>query len=163
MFNRLSLRIKLASLVFASTISFAELVVFVFVEQEELAQQASDHLYQVIQTEVEQRIKLSTDLLAESLGTLVKGRNEAEQIRIIAEAIEDFRFEDDKSGYFFAYKEYVPVAHPTRKDLIGKSLAQTKDANGVYYVRELYDRQKRRQKRENSCILCFQSLCLMVL
>ncbi|HCD73711.1 MAG TPA: hypothetical protein DEQ48_05765 [Helicobacter sp.] len=134
MFNRLSLRIKLASLVFASTISFAVLVVFVFVEQEELAQQASDHLYQVIQTEVEQRIKLSTDLLAESLGTLVKGRNEAEQIRIIAEAIEDFRFEDDKSGYFFAYKEYVPVAHPTRKDLIGKSLAQTKDANGVYYV-----------------------------
>lgn len=74
MFNRLSLRIKLASLVFASTISFAVLVVFVFVEQEELAQQASDHLYQVIQTEVEQRIKLSTDLLAESLGTLVKGR-----------------------------------------------------------------------------------------
>ncbi|CUU40322.1 methyl-accepting chemotaxis protein [Helicobacter typhlonius] len=146
MFNRLSLRIKLASLVFASTISFAVLVVFVFVEQEELAQQASDHLYQVIQTEVEQRIKLSTDLLAESLGTLVKGRNEAEQIRIIAEAIEDFRFEDDKSGYFFAYKEYVPVAHPTRKDLIGKSLAQTKDANGVYYVRELYDSAKTQTK-----------------
>ena len=146
MFNRLSLRIKLASLVFASTISFAVLVVFIFVEQEELAQQASDHLYQVIQTEVEQRIKLSTDLLAESLGTLVKGRNEAEQIRIIAEAIEDFRFEDDKSGYFFAYKEYVPVAHPTRKDLIGKSLAQTKDANGVYYVRELYDSAKTQTK-----------------
>ncbi len=35
------------------------------------------------------------------------------------------------------------MAHPTRKDLLGKSLAEAKDVNGVYYVRELFDTSKR--------------------
>ena len=81
--------------------------------------------------------------MAQSLGALIKGLDEKQQIAVIAKAIEDFRFEDDKSGYYFAYKEYVPVAHPTRKDLLGKSLAEAKDVNGVYYVRELFDTSKR--------------------
>ena len=49
-----------------------------------------------------------------------------------------FGFENDKCGYYFAYKYYTPVAHPTRKDLIGKSLYNAKDDKGVYYVRELF-------------------------
>ncbi|MDE7169164.1 MAG: cache domain-containing protein, partial [Mucispirillum sp.] len=49
----------------------------------------------------------------------------------------------DLSGYFFVYKEHVPVAHPTRKDLIGKSLYDAKDNNGVYYVRELFETSKK--------------------
>ncbi|WP_367400025.1 cache domain-containing protein, partial [uncultured Helicobacter sp.] len=34
------------------------------------------------------------------------------------------------------------MAHPTRKDLIGKSLHDTKDINGVYYVKELFESAK---------------------
>ena len=92
---------------------------------------------------------------------MIKGLDEKTQIAVIAKAIEDFRFEDDKSGYYFAYKEYVPVAHPTRKDLLGKSLAEAKDVNGVYYVRELFSTSKRQTDKELLCIIFFLNPCPM--
>ena len=143
MFKYLSLKYKILILIFGSFLSFAVLVGLVFVGEKEIAEQSVERLHDLIQDEVEQKLKLSTDSVAQSLGALIKGLDEKQQIAIIAQAIEDFRFEDDKSGYYFAYKEYVPVAHPTRKDLLGKSLAEAKDVNGVYYVRELFDTSKR--------------------
>ena len=80
--------------------------------------------------------------MASSLGALVAGLDEKAQIEIIAKAIEDFHFENDKSGYYFAYKGHINVAHPNRKDLIGTSLENAKDSNGVYYVQELYKNAK---------------------
>ncbi|WP_300879377.1 cache domain-containing protein, partial [uncultured Helicobacter sp.] len=142
MFKRLSLKTKIAILVIGSILSFAALIVFILIDEKKLTTYSAEYLEQIIQIEVEQKIKLSTDALAISLGSRVKGLPEEEQIALIAEAIEDFRFESDKSGYFFAYKEYVSVAHPTRKDLIGKSLHDTKDINGVYYVKELFESAK---------------------
>ena len=143
MFKYLSLKYKILLLIFGSFLSFAVLVGLVFIGEEKIAEQSVEQLHDLIQEEVEQKLKLSTDSVAQSLGALIKGVDEKQQIAIIAKAIEDFRFEDDKSGYYFAYKEYVPVAHPTRKDLLGKSLAEAKDVNGVYYVRELFDTSKR--------------------
>lgn len=119
-------------------ISFGTLVGLLIFNQAKVTNNMGEEITQLVQKEVEQKIKLATDSMALSLGVLVKGLPEKEQIEIIAKAIEDFRFEEDKSGYYFVYQEYVPVAHPTRKDLIGKSLYEAKDANGVYYVRDLY-------------------------
>ena len=89
--------------------------------------------------------------------------DEKSQIAIIAKAIEKFRFENDKSGYFFVYKDHVPVAHPTRKDLIGKLLYDAKGPNGVYYVRELFESAKKQNENGggNSFVLNFQSHCPM--
>ncbi|STP09853.1 methyl-accepting chemotaxis protein [Helicobacter cinaedi] len=143
MFKYLSLKYKILILIFGSFLSFAVLVGLVFIGEKEIAEQSVERLHDLIQEEVEQKLKLSTDSVAQSLGALIKGLDEKQQIAVIAKAIEDFRFEDDKSGYYFVYKEYVPVAHPTRKDLLGKSLAEAKDVNGVYYVRELFDTSKR--------------------
>ena len=143
MFKYLSLKYKILILIFGSFLSFAVLVGLVFIGEKEIAEQSVERLHDLIQEEVEQKLKLSTDSVAQSLGALIKGLDEKQQIAVIAKAIEEFRFEDDKSGYYFAYKEYVPVAHPTRKDLLGKSLAEAKDVNGVYYVRELFDTSKR--------------------
>lgn len=167
MFKYLSLKYKILILIFGSFLSFAVLVGLVFVGEKEIAEQSVEQLHDLIQEEVEQKLKLSTDSVAQSLGALIKGLDEKQQIAIIAQAIEDFRFEDDKSGYYFAYKEYVPVAHPTRKDLLGKSLAEAKDVNGVYYVRELFDTAKAQMTdngggaKEYLCIIFFLSLCLM--
>ena len=148
MFKRLSLKTKIAILVIGSILSFAALIVFILIDEKKLTTYSAEYLEQIIQIEVEQKIKLSTDALAISLGSRVKGLPEEEQIALIAEAIEDFRFESDKSGYFFAYKEYVSVAHPIRKDLIGKSLHDTKDINGVYYVKELFESAKTQTPEE---------------
>lgn len=112
-----------------------------------MTNEASMSLNSVIEQEVAQKIKLATDSMAYSLGELVNGLDEKSQIAIIAKAIENFRFEEDKSGYFFVYKDHFPVAHPTRKDLIGKSLYDAKDPKGVYYVRELFESAKNQDEK----------------
>ncbi len=79
--------------------------------------------------------------MAIALGDLIKNvHSEEEKVKIIATAIENFRFEEDKSGYFFVYQKTTVKAHPVRKDLIGTDLYNAKDENGVFYVRELYQR-----------------------
>ncbi|WP_414600891.1 methyl-accepting chemotaxis protein [Helicobacter sp.] len=103
-------------------------------------------IHSALEYEVKEKIKLSTDALAKSLGELVAGLDENSQIAIIAKAIENFRFEEDKNGYFFACKEHTPVAHPIRKDLIGKPLYDAKDVKGVYYVRDLFEIAKDQDK-----------------
>ncbi|MDY4427342.1 MAG: methyl-accepting chemotaxis protein [Helicobacter sp.] len=121
-----------------------------------MTNEASMSLNSVIEQEVTQKIKLATDSVAYSLGELVGGLDEKSQIAIIAKAIEKFRFENDKSGYFFVHKDHVPVAHPTRKDLIGKSLYDAKDPNGVYYVRELFESAKNQDENGGGEFIRFE-------
>ncbi|EAH4671409.1 hypothetical protein D6595_06940 [Campylobacter coli] len=42
--------------------------------------------------------------------------------------------------HFFVYQKTTVKAHPVRKDLIGTDLYNAKDENGIFYVRELYQR-----------------------
>ncbi|OIN99761.1 MAG: chemotaxis protein [Desulfovibrionaceae bacterium CG1_02_65_16] len=86
------------------------------------------------------RIKALTHAQAQALGDLTSGlADDDAKLAVIAKAIDNVRFESDESGYFFVYKGTVNAAHPTQKQLIGKDLAETKDSNGVTYVRELAD------------------------
>ncbi|RDU53431.1 chemotaxis protein, partial [Helicobacter sp. MIT 00-7814] len=146
-YKNLSLKFKVLSLVSGSLVSFALLVGIIVYSKRGLEAKAGVEVAHTIQSEVEQKIKLATDSMAYALGDLVEGLPENEQIAIIDKAIEKFRFESDKSGYYFVYKEYVPVAHPTRKDLLGKSLYDAKDSNGVYYVRDLFETSKNQDEK----------------
>ncbi|MGI0407133.1 cache domain-containing protein, partial [Helicobacter himalayensis] len=146
-YKNLSLKLKILSLVSGSIVSFVLLVGTITYNEHKLEAMAETKIAHAIQTEVEQKIKLSTDSMAYALGDLVEGLPENEQIAIIEKAIERFRFESDKSGYYFVYKEYVPVAHPTRKDLLGKSLYDAKDSNGVHYVRDLFETSKNQDEK----------------
>ncbi|TLD83406.1 methyl-accepting chemotaxis protein [Helicobacter trogontum] len=141
-YGNLSLKYKFLILALGSFISFAIFVGFMLFGKEEIGVSMQESLSSIIQKETEEKIKLGTDSMASSLGVLVNGLDEKSQLAIIAKAIEDFHFEDDKSGYYFVYKGHVNVAHPNRKDLIGTSLQNAKDSNGVYYVQELYKNAK---------------------
>lgn len=144
--KNLSLKLKVFVLICSVSAGLMAALIIVALHQREMTTETGKQIYTIIGHEVEEKIKLATDSMAMSLGALVKGLPEKEQIKIIADAIEEFRFEEDLSGYFFVYKEHVPVAHPTRKDLIGKSLYDAKDNNGVYYVRELFETSKKQTK-----------------
>ena len=85
----------------------------------------------------EERILDITHSTALGLANLVKGMDDAAQLKIITDFVETARFEPDKSGYFFVYKGTINTAHPTVKRLVGTDLNNTADKNGVYYVREL--------------------------
>jgi len=90
--------------------------------------------------EEQSRIQALTHAQAQSLGDLAAALpDDAAKLDTIAKAVEHVRFEADGSGYFFVYKGTVNAAHPTQKQLIGKDLGETKDANGVVYVRQLYE------------------------
>ncbi|GGY55508.1 methyl-accepting chemotaxis protein [Bacterioplanes sanyensis] len=55
------------------------------------------------------------------------------------EILHRFRFDND-AGYMFGYDfDGVAKIHGTRPDLIGKNLINTKDKNGVFFIRELID------------------------
>ncbi|WDL74960.1 cache domain-containing protein [Helicobacter winghamensis] len=146
MYKNLSLKAKIMTLVVGMLIGLIVAVGIVMYYEKSMIADTRIAIHDGVSQEVEQKLKLATDSLANTLGEFVRGLDEATQIQIIATGIEKFRFENDKSGYYFAYKEHIPVAHPTRKDLIGKSLYEAKDVNGVYYVRELFETAKAQDK-----------------
>ena len=85
-----------------------------------------------------EKIKTASDAMAVSLGEAVSGMsNEEEKIATIRRLIDKFRFEKDKSGYFFVYEETTVVALPPKPSLHGKDLKDAKDVGGIYFVRAL--------------------------
>jgi len=86
------------------------------------------------------KLKVATHAMAQSLADSVKGLSQEEAIEFIRRAVDSIRFEDDKSGYFFVYEGTVVKALPTKKSLIGKDLSSVKDKNGVFFVKELANR-----------------------
>jgi methyl-accepting chemotaxis protein len=87
-----------------------------------------------------EKIKLGTQTMAEALGKALAGvTDRQEQHDLIGAYIRDYRCEEDKSGYYYTYIGTVIFMHPTLPQREGEDLGQTADANGVYYVRELYE------------------------
>jgi methyl-accepting chemotaxis protein len=87
-----------------------------------------------------EKIKLGTQSMAVALGKALSGiTDRQEQHDIISSYIKDYRFEEDKSGYYYTYIGTVIFMHPTLPQREGEDLGQTADANGVYYVRDLYE------------------------
>jgi methyl-accepting chemotaxis protein len=88
----------------------------------------------------QEKIKLGTQTMAIALSKALAGTTDRqEQHDIISSYIKDYRFEEDKSGYYYTYIGTVIFMHPTLPQREGEDLGQTADANGVYYVRELYE------------------------
>jgi len=81
------------------------------------------------------KIQVAGHTAALTLGHAIDGiSDKKEQVTIIRKLIDDIRFEEDKSGYFFVYDGTTNVALPPKKSLQGKDLKDLKDKNGVYIV-----------------------------
>jgi methyl-accepting chemotaxis protein len=86
-----------------------------------------------------EKIRLGTQTMAVAIGKALEGiTDRQEQHDIIKSYIQDYRFEDDQSGYYYTYIGTVIFMHPTLPQREGEDLGNTTDANGVYYVRDLY-------------------------
>jgi methyl-accepting chemotaxis protein len=84
------------------------------------------------------KIRISTHSMALTLADAVRGLDtEQQKMDAIREMTNDIRFEDDESGYYFAYKGTVPFSVPAKTSVEGNDLSGAKDENGIYYVREL--------------------------
>jgi methyl-accepting chemotaxis protein len=99
---------------------------------------------QVMMEGQREKIRLGTQTMAVALGKALEGVTDAgEQHDIISRYIKDYRFEEDQSGYYYTYRGTVIFMHPTLPQREGEDLGQTADANGVFYVRELYENARK--------------------
>lgn len=139
MTTKFKLRLLCCMLVILSAV----LLLFAFIDYNGTIGFLKKEIRETYSRAYDEKSKLLTIAAAELIGSMVKDKPESEQIEIIDKAIAKFRFEDDGSGYYYVYKRTTPVAHPNRKDIIGKDLANVADSNGVKYVSELYAAAKR--------------------
>ena len=96
---------------------------------------------QVMLDEEKAKLQVATHTIALALGQLVADvPDDAARIEMVRKAIDTIRFEKDQSGYYFVYQGTTNVALPPNKSVQGKDLAENKDKNGVYFVRELAQR-----------------------
>ncbi len=84
------------------------------------------------------KIEVATRSVAEQLAIIVKAYpDEATQVEAIREAVKTFRYEEDKSGYYFVFRGTVNVAHPVLPEKQGKDLGGLRDTNGVQFIVDL--------------------------
>jgi len=57
-------------------------------------------------------------------------------------ALQPIRYGEDKSGYFFLFKETTCITIPPQPKYEGQDMGQTADENGVRYIYELYQKAK---------------------
>ncbi|MFU2209099.1 methyl-accepting chemotaxis protein [Solidesulfovibrio sp. C21] len=90
-----------------------------------------------------EKLAVASDTLSEAIGQAIKNEPDpTKRIETIRAMVDTVRFEQDKSGYFFVYQGTINVALPPAKAKQGTDLGGAKDANGVYYVRELMEKAK---------------------
>ena len=84
------------------------------------------------------KLQIATHSMAVSLGHAIeKTKDIEEQKNILRALVDDIRFEEDNSGYFFIYEGTTNVALPAKKSLVGKDLGGLKDSNGVFPIKEM--------------------------
>ncbi len=85
-----------------------------------------------------EKIQSAVHSMALSLGAVLSQiNNQDEQLEAIKKITKDIRFEKDSSGYYFVYKGTTAVSVPAKTSVEGKDLKDVKDANNVFYVRDL--------------------------
>ena len=84
-------------------------------------------------------LKSLVQSMAATLAEATAGESdEAARQETIRRLLAKVRFEEDQSGYFFAYtREGVVVTVPPKPELQGTSLVDAQDKKGVYFLREL--------------------------
>lgn len=82
-------------------------------------------------------IKLATDTLSFMLAKKIDGMPKAEQHIALQNALNDLRYENDNSGYFFILQDGKFVAFPPSPQRVGESVMNFKDSNGVMFNKEL--------------------------
>jgi methyl-accepting chemotaxis protein len=98
---------------------------------------------EVMLTDQKAKVQVASHAMAIAVGHAIENLPDTEQKKqTIRRLLDDAIFETDRSGYFFVYQGTVNVAMPVKHELVGKDLADTKDKNDVYVIRELGDKAK---------------------
>jgi len=133
-----TIRIRIALLI-CIAVAFAAIVGGSFYyEIITVREYASTQTQDVMLTGEKNKLQLSVHALAQSLGEVLRELpDEAARKTAITRLTAPVRFEEDNSGYFFAYEGTTVITVPIKPELTGKDFSGVKDKNGVAYVAEL--------------------------
>ena len=138
MLNKFSVKGRMYLIIFAILILFLTMIFFAIQNGNKVRDLGLKEVTAVMLADQKSKIQVASHTAALTVGhAIAEISDKDEKIEVIRKLIDDIRFEDDKSGYFFVYDGTVNVALPPKKSIQGKDLRDTKDANGVYLVREL--------------------------
>jgi methyl-accepting chemotaxis protein len=144
MLRKIPIGIRLIAIVVLMLIVVAALALTLYSTAERVKAAAVKDIEEVMMQGQREKIKLGTQTMAVALSRALAGITDLqEQHDIISSYIKDYRFEEDQSGYYYTYRGTVIFMHPTLPQREGEDLFQTADANGVYYVRELYENARK--------------------
>ncbi len=84
------------------------------------------------------KIKVATDILATSIADYIKHqKNHEMDITIMRSMLKDIRYGENKSGYFFIYRNTTNIVDPANPANEGRDLNGLRDKNGIYVIRAL--------------------------
>jgi len=85
-----------------------------------------------------EKLMVANNSTAALLADVARQCDSPDQIEeALIRAVDQVRYEKDKSGYYFIYRNTEVVTVPIKPALRGKDLKGVKDNNGVFYVLEL--------------------------
>lgn len=136
--RRFKLGARLFAVIVLVLVFIGGVVGFYFVQMKQLEQFAVAQTGDAITNGIREKVQVGTHSMAVSLGAVVARANSAaERVELLRKAVENIRYEEDESGYYFIYEGTTAVTVPPRPDLQGQNMADSSDENGVFYVREL--------------------------
>jgi methyl-accepting chemotaxis protein len=141
--NRFSVKGRMYLIIIAILVLFFVMVFFAVQNGNKVRDMGIVKTGEVMLDDQKAKLQVASHSLGLAAGHAIEGVGTLEEkIEIIRGLIDDIRFENDNSGYFFVYNDTTNVALPSNKTLQGKDLGDMKDKNGVYLVRELRDAAK---------------------
>ncbi len=144
MLNRFSIKGRMYLVIATIFILFAVMLFFTYTTANKVRDLGLSQTGDVMLLDQKTKIQVATHTVALAAGHAIEDVTELDQrIEIIRKLIDDIRFEEDKSGYFFVYNNTTNVALPPKKELQGKDLSGLKDKNGVFLVRDLHDKARK--------------------
>ncbi len=143
MLHKLTVRGRMYLIIATIFVLFLVMILFAVRSSTRVRDLGIDKTSKVMLADQEAKIQVASHSMALALGHAIEGVSDKnQQIAVIRRLIDDIRFETDSSGYFFVYEDTTVVALPPKKESEGKDLADTKDKNGVYLVRELREKAR---------------------
>ncbi|MDR2517091.1 MAG: methyl-accepting chemotaxis protein [Spirochaetaceae bacterium] len=139
MLRNIPIGARITGIIIALLLFIAALAATLYVTADQVKDAGIQEAQLVMLNGQREKIRLGTQTMAVALSKALDGvTDRTEQHDIIYRYIKDYRFEEDQSGYYYTYIGTVIFMHPTLPQREGEDLGGTADANGVYYVRELY-------------------------
>lgn len=140
MLNRFTVRQRMYLIIGAIFVLFCVLVYFAIDNGFKAKELGVDKTGEIMLVDQKAKIQVASHAMALSIGEAITSfGSRDEQVEAIRRYINKIRFEEDQSGYFFVYEGTTTLAHPIRPENHGKDLADSKDINGVYLIKELRD------------------------